>query len=164
MVGQSASERPETEPTGSGVDSDECGADAGRGFSPWVTFYAFLHRHTGSPVIVFGSSVMIGSLVLVRQFYAFASEPTEWSGLPPWAVLFGVFLFGLGVGYFVVRAETSCSACGGAFTVEQVARRPVRRETGDSSQVFIEETDVCRTCETRTTDVYTQRELEHYKW
>lgn len=142
-------------------EPDETGNVSCPKYGPWISLYGSLHRYVGRRTAIFGGTATLGLLVLVRQFYAFTFGLAKWSLLPPRYVLGGVFLFGFGVGYYVVRDDTSCPECGTAFSQEQVSKRPVQREPGGSAGVHIQETVVCQSCGNRETDVYRQPEKEH---
>jgi hypothetical protein len=53
------------------------GGDAVRRYPPGVSFSAALHRYVARRTVVFGGSGVVRALVLVRQFYAFASAPAS---------------------------------------------------------------------------------------
>lgn len=142
-------------------EPDETGEIAIPKYGPWVSLYGFLHRYVGRRTAIFGGTAIVGLLVLVRQFYAFAFGPAEWSLLPPQYVLGGVFLFGFGVGYYAVRDHTGCPECGTAFSQERISKGPVQRESGSSSDVHIQETLACQSCGNQETDVYRQPEKDH---
>lgn len=145
----------------SGVASE--GRDAAPKYGSWVSLYGFVHRSVERRSTVFGGSVALGSLVLVRQFYSFVSAPSEWSGLPPWTVVGGVLLFGFGVGYYVIRDATSCSECGATFSRERVAKRPVSGESRPDagSRAYLEAAYECRNCGHRTTELHSHPEWEY---
>ncbi|MFC7080553.1 hypothetical protein [Halorussus caseinilyticus] len=145
-------------PTETDLEEDESSEDALPRYGPWVSFYGFFHRLVGRRFVLFGGSAAVGLLVLVRQFYAFVFEPSEWAGLPPWSVLSGVFLFGFGVGYYAVRDDTACNECDTPFSKERVSKRPIRRDSEKSSRVYIRETLECQSCGNHTTEVYQQPE------
>lgn len=147
----------------SAVGGDRRREDAVPNYGPWVSLYGFVHRSVERRSTVFGGSVALGALILVRQFYSFVSAPSEWSGLPPWTVLLGVFLFGFGVGYFVIRDATSCSNCGATFSRERIDKGPAPSESRPDvdRRAYIEEAYECQHCGNRTTELYSHPEWEY---
>lgn len=146
-------------------ESDSAGSRSGavRSYSLWVSLYAGLHRRLRHRTVVFGGSGVVGALVLVRQFYAFASEPAEWSGLPSWTVVTGIVLFGFGVGYYVIRDDTACSECGTPFSKRRIGKRPVSKPSGDDGRerTYLEETYECESCGEATTELCSQSEWSY---
>lgn len=162
MADRPVNGRVRDEPSDSSTpNSDRSRGKAVRRRGPWVSFYGFLHRYVGHRTVVFRGSGAVGALVLVRQFYAFASDPTEWSGLPSWAVVVGTVLFAFGVGYYVVRNDTACVECEASFSKELIDKRPVTRQSGAGGRdrLYIEESYECRNCEEQTTELYS-----HPQW
>lgn len=156
---------PEDSPDSSESDSGTAEDDVVRGYAPWVSVFAFLHRYLGRPTVVFVGSGVVGALVLVRQFYAFASEPTEWSGLPSWTVIVGVGLFGFGVAYYVVRDGTACSECGTPFSRRRTGKHPVSKSTdGGPDRAYLQATYECSHCGEETTELYSQSEWNYTRY
>ena len=146
-------------------DSDRFGYDVVQRYGPWVSFYGFLHDYVRHRAVVFGGSGVVGVLVLVRQLYAFASNPTEWSGLPSWIVVLGILLFGFGVGYYVVRNDTACSKCEVPFSKERIDKRPVSKRSGEGGQrLYVEESYECRNCGETSSDLYSHPEWSYTRY
>lgn len=152
--------------TSDGESNDGRHTDAVQRYGPWVTLYGFLHRFVDHHVVVFGGSVVVGALVLVRQFYAFASESAKWSGLPSWTVVGGVVLFGFGVGYYVVRMDTSCPDCGTPFARERIDKQLVAKESkaDGTDRMYVEETYECNHCGEQTTGLFSQPQWSHSRY
>jgi hypothetical protein len=147
-------------------NSERSGNDAVQRYGPWVTFYGFLHDYVAHRTVVFGGSGVVGALVLVRQFYAFASKPTEWSDLPSWTVVFGIVLFAFGVGYYVVRNDTACSECDAPFSKERIGKRPVSKRSGDDGRdrMYVEVSYECRNCGETSSDLYSHPEWSYTRY
>lgn len=156
--GRASGDPTRTEVTAEG-ESDE----ALPKYGPWVSVYGFLHRSVDRRSTVFGGSVAVGSFVLVRQFYSFVSAPTEWPGLHSWTVVGGIFLFGFGIGYFVIREETACPKCGRNFSRERIGKRPAPPESLPDApeRAYVEESYECRHCGRLTTELYAHPEWEY---
>lgn len=127
------------------------------GVSPHELFTSFYGRldgllPDGYRTATFGGVGFVGGAVLVLGCYARIVDSFDGASVRTLAVAF--ILLAFGSGYFVVRARSSCSACGADFARRRTEVRQIRRESDGQGpdEVYLEETFECETCGDRTTE------------
>lgn len=146
------------------VGEDGSSDDAIPKYGPWVSFYGFFHRFVRHQLLVFGGLALAGAFAVGRFAHSLVPMTAEESIVSAVLAVGGAFLLAFGLGYFVVRHDTSCCECGTGFAKERVRKRLVRREVRGRDRQVIEETLECQECDERTTEIYAYPEQQSHRW
>lgn len=149
---------------GGSAPTEEASDDAVWDRTPWVGFYRYLHRRLRYRNAVFGGAALAGAAAIVYSFGALSADAAGNFATAIYAVVGGVVLTAFGVGYFVVRRDTSCEACGATFSTERVGKHLVDLERDAATRTLVAERLKCRECGHHTTQPYVPQDRESLRW
>jgi len=149
---------------GAGGPTEAASDDAVWDRTPWIGFYRYLHRRLRYRNAVFGGSTLAGAAAIVYSFGALSADAAGNLAIAIYAVVAGVVLTAFGVGYFVVRRDTSCRNCGATFSKERVGKHLVHLERDAATRTVVAERLACRECGHHTTQPYVPQDRESLRW